>query len=568
MLKSVFVKNFALLDHIEIEFLPGLNIITGETGAGKSILIDALGSTLGEKVDGDILRAGSDKAIVESTFFVNNLNEVKAILDQNEIDELDNSLILRKEVGQSGRNRVFVNDTPATASVLSEISDLLVDLHGQHEHQALLKVKYHVDYLDAFGNYDELLEQVRDAYDILMAGIRDLEQLKQRAKALAEKREIYQHQLKEISAVKPQPGEEDELIQEEKILNNSEKLYQLTNELYTKLYDAEQSVYDVLAESLNKLDDLNEIDSQFGEYREECQSARISVEEISKFVQHYMANVEFSPERLEEIRTRLAQFSQLRKKYGRTIEDVLKHKEQLEQELSLIENVDEMLETKQKQIVHAREHFSELAVTLSGNRQDAAKRLEAAVVQALAELGMQGARFQIQVQPMQDANGVASISGERYKAHANGIDQVEFFMTANTGDDLKPLAKVASGGEISRIMLSLKTALAEADRVPVLIFDEIDIGISGRIAQAVGRSLKRLARTHQVICITHLPQIASLADHHFVVEKFATETTTYTKVRKLQDSERALEVAKLLGGETVSEAHIQSAKELINQGNT
>jgi DNA repair protein RecN (Recombination protein N) len=333
------------------------------------------------------------------------------------------------------------------------------------------------------------------------------------------------------------------------------------------LYETENSAIDVLSEASEKLQDLTKIDNQFNSYKKECESAKIIVEEISKFVQSYNSNIEFNPERLEEVRTRLAQLSGLKKKYGSTIEDILSFSEKIEQELFLIENLDESISQIQQKINEDKSKFSELCIQLSEQRKQTAQKLESTVVDVLSQLGMVSAKFKINFEQTQDTDGLVSIESINYKATSTGVDSVEFYISTNPGEELKPLAKIASGGEISRIMLALKSALAEADKVPVLIFDEIDKGISGRIAQAVGKSLKDLAKTHQIICITHLPQIASMGDHHFVIEKYSEGNTTYTNIRKVKDDERALEIAKLLSGKTITEAHIQGAQELIEQAN-
>ncbi|MBD3287782.1 DNA repair protein RecN, partial [candidate division KSB1 bacterium] len=397
--------------------------------------------------------------------------------------------------------------------------------------------------------------------------IEELDSLKSKEQSLKEKKEIYEFQINEISSVNPQLGEEEELIQEEKILRNSEKLYQLTNDLYQRLYEAEGSAIEIFSEATEKLVSLAEIDSQFENYKQDCQSAQIIIEEISKFLQSYNTNIAFEPERLEEIRERLAHFSGLKKKYGGSIGDILKHKEKIESELSLIENLDDKIKEKTSEIEAEKKVLLELCLNLSIERKRASEKLQRSVEEALTHLGMSRAKFEILIERHEDPDGLLVIDGKRCKVSPRGIDQVEFLLSANPGEEPKPLVKVASGGEVSRIMLALKTALAEADKIPVLIFDEIDIGISGRIAQAVGKSLKNLAKTHQVICITHLPQIASMSDHHFVVEKYSGEERTFTKIRKLQPEERPLEIAKLLGGEQVTETHIKSAKELIDQVN-
>ncbi len=565
MLSKLTVKNFALIDLVEVNFEPGLNIITGETGAGKSILIDALGSTLGEKVYGDILRKKDDRAIIEAIFNINENAGINSKVLEQDLHDFKDSVILRKEVHQTGRNRSFVNDSPVAADILSEFGDLLVDLHGQHEHQALLKMKYHIQYLDDYGGFDDMLKQVHNVYDKVTSLIEERESLKSKEQSLSEKKEIYEFQINEIAGVNPQLGEEEELIKEEKILRNSEKLYQLTNELYQQLYETEGSAIEIFSRASEKLSMLTDIDKQFEPHKQECQSARIIIEEISKFLQSYNSNIAFDPARLQEIRERLAHFSGLKKKYGGSIEDILKQKDNIEKELLLIENLDGKINEKTDEIESEKKVLAELCLNLSHERTRIASQLQKSVEEALAQLGMSRAKFEVLIDQREDPEGLLTIEGKKYRTGPRGIDHVEFLLSANPGEEPKPLVKVASGGEVSRIMLALKTALAEADKIPVLIFDEIDIGISGRIAQAVGKSLKKLAQTHQIICITHLPQIASMSDYHFVVEKYSNEGRTFTKIRKLTPEEKPLEIAKLLGGEQVTVTHIKSAEELIEQ---
>ena len=566
MLKTLQVEKFALLDHIDVSFYEGLNIITGETGAGKSILIGALGSTLGEKVDGDVLRKGSQKAVIEGGFSYGSMEQIDEILRSNDIDVLpDRTIILRKEVHQSGRNRAFVNDTPVPVTVLTAIGDLLVDLHGQHDHQALLNQRYHVQYLDDYGAYSDLSQEVKESYHILNKYITDLHDLKQKEDLLREKRELFQFQLQEINAIDPQPGEEDELIQDERILKNSEKLFESTTVLYDKLYGSDGSAFEVISEACDILKELTQIDNKFADFIADISTSRITIEELAKFLQSYNSSVEFNPVRLEEVRERLIQFSRLKKKFGASIQDVLAHRDEIMRELTRIENLDSELDQLSGKISEQRARFSMLCDRLSQRRKTAALDLERVITEVLHELGIPAARFKVQIDAVQSDDGLVELGGKHFTANHSGMDQVEFLISTNAGEDLKPLVKVASGGEISRVMLSIKSALAQADRVPILIFDEIDNGVSGRIAQSVGRRLRKLAKTHQIICITHLPQIASMADHHFVVEKFTENDQSYTRIRKLLPQEQAYEVAKLMGGEVISETQLKSAGELIEE---
>ncbi len=567
MLKSLHVENFAVIDQVDVEFGPGLNIITGETGAGKSILIDALGSTIGGKIEADSLRKGASKTVAECIFRIAGNAELHQVLQMHDIDQFDDTVILRKEISDSLRNRAFVNDTPVPNAVLADIGNLLVDLHGQHEHQSLLNTSYHIQYLDEFGGYQPLLSQVRQHYHRLIELIDQFNELKHQQATVNEKRDLYEYQRDEINAINPKPGEEEALLQEEKILQNSEKLYQTTTELFAELYDSEASVFDRIAAAQSRLDQLSAIDSRFDGIKADAQAARVAVEEIANFLQRYFNNIEFNPDRLEQIRTRLGQFAMLKRKYHRTIDELMLYRDQIERELQQIENMDDLISAKQKEIEQERIELIQLSQSLSQLRQEAGQRLEREVLSRLAELGMKNARFNVRIKWISDEKGMVTIDQTRYRVSDRGLDQVEFYIATNPGEDLKPLVKVASGGEISRIMLALKSSLAQVDRIPVLIFDEIDLGISGRIAQAVGLALKRLSKTHQIICITHLPQIASMGDQHYVVEKIVEGETTQTHIRKLSCDERAVEIAKLLGGQSVSETHIQAARELIEEAN-
>lgn len=564
MLKSLLVNNFALLDHVSVEFKNGLIVLTGETGAGKSIFIDAMGAILGDKVDGSVVRQGAEKAVVEAIFSTDESYEVQALLKDLELWDESGDLIIRREVHASGRTRSFANDTPINLNILGEIGNYLVDLHGQHEHQSLLKVSEHCKFLDQFGKLTDDLQETGQIFQ-------ELNQLQQQQHALQEKqsrvlqqKDLLAFQLEEIERIDPQTGEEDELLKEEKILQNSEKIFQLSNQVYRSLYDDRNSVYDQLSEAVSALEELGEIDERIKKLNEACESARIIVEDTAKFLQNYLSSTEFEPDRLESIRQRLGELSGLKKKFGGSLEAVLQIRDNLKQELNSMDNLEQELHEVSAKLQRKKEKYTEVALNLSRKRQFAAQQLKAIIETHLAELGMEQAKVEIETSPLPDPDGFVSVDGECYKATKNGIDFVEFFLAANPGSPPKPLVKVASGGEISRVMLALKLAQADADRLPVMVFDEVDSGVSGRIARAVGRNLRKLANSHQIICITHLPQIASLGHSHFLVEKFSENQETRTIIRKLENEERIIAVAKLLGGETISDAHRKSAKELID----
>ncbi len=566
MLKSLLIKNYALIEEISVDFSSGLTIITGETGAGKTILIDALGLLLGERASTEMIRTGAEKAIVEGVFHFNGNARVADILRASENDITD-ELIVRRELTTKGQSRCFVNDSPVSVSLLKEIGDELVDLHGQHEHQSLLRPETHIDFLDDFGGYKKEITSYQTVFRSLAELTRKKRELQDQENEVKAKKSLYEFQIKEIDAVNPQTGEENQLESELKILENTEKLNELTNGIHQLLYEAEHSVRDSLIKARKMVEQLAEIDGTFTESIGEARSAEVIVEELSKQVQNYASRIEFNPERLEKIRERLGALSLLKKKYGGTIDLLIEFRKKIGEEFTFAENFDVELSKLEKELELLRTECGVKASFLTQKRKESAKKLEQAILTSIAELGIQKAKFTtvIQQRTIDKSNTMLSVKvgNQLFEATSKGVDHVEFFISTNVGEDVKPLVKVASGGEVSRIMLALKGALADSDKTPLLIFDEIDTGVSGRIGQSVGLSLKKLSQHHQVIAITHLPQIAGLADAHFAVEKIETNKKTSTRLRKLETEERVREVAKLMSGAEVTEAGLKSARELM-----
>jgi len=566
MLKTLAIRNYVLIDELRIDFQAGLNIITGETGAGKSILIGALGGLLGDKMGREVIRAGADRAVVEGEFDIANLPGIREYLSEHDVESADEGLIIRREVSAGGKSRCFVNDQPVSIAVLAGLGDLLVDLHGQHEHQLLLQVAHHGDYLDAFAGLAAERTAMKEKFQQLTACIRELQEVERTAREAEKSRDFMRFQLNEINAIAPQAGEDDALKAEEQILHNAEMLYERTGRLFQKLYEADGSAAEILAAAESDLAQLSQIDERFRAMVTEAQNARIVVQELAQSVQRYAQAISFDPERLEKIRIRGADLAGLKRKYGGTLQAVLDQAARLTRELDLIENLDEAIAGLQKNLDQARAAAGELSRNISERRKKAGEIFSNRVQGVLEELGMPRARFSIRQTFTPDTDEpFVQIEGSTARIGPKGFDLIEFLLAANPGEEDKPLAVVASGGEISRVMLALKSLLAEADQVPVLIFDEIDIGISGRIAQAVGRNLKALGRSHQVLCITHLPQIASMADHHFLVEKSGDDKQTRTTIRPLTAEDSIRQIAALLGGEKVTEAHLRSAAELVQE---
>ncbi len=571
MLKSLSIRNYALISEISLELSPGLVIITGETGAGKSILIDALGLILGTRASAEEVRSGAEKAIVEAVFDVSGNKRVKALCKENDV-ECPDELVVRREVSAKGQSRCFVSDSPVPLTLQKQIGELLVDLHGQHEHQSLLRTEMHGGMLDDFGGLEGMVEEFSRSFLAYREKTRELENLRQRERHLRDKKEFFDFQIREIDAVSPRPGEEDALERELKILENAERLFGSTGSIYEILYEGEKSIRDQLVLVRNQLLHLAEIDDRFKEAAGECESAEAVINELARFIQGYNAKVEFNPERLEELRERLGRLALLKKKYGGTLASVIEHREQIGREVALAENFEEVIARLQADSDAVQAACAALAQRLSAKRHDVSRRIEKGIVDELKHLGIQNGQFQVQIaqDELDDEDASTAfvrVGRKRLKLNPRGYDTVEFLVSTNLGEDPKPLVKVASGGEVSRIMLALKSILAKSDRLPLMVFDEIDVGVSGRIAQEVGRSLKSLSAFHQVIAITHLPQIAGLADVHFVVTKSEQKGRTTTSVQQLTLDGQVEEVARLMSGAEVTEAGLASARELMGQTN-
>jgi DNA repair protein RecN (Recombination protein N) len=429
----------------------------------------------------------------------------------------------------------------------------------------LLRTETHIELLDEYGRLEGLREEYKKSYSAVRAVASELDSLRAKEEQYAKMLDVYDFQLKEIDDVGPAEGEEEGLDRERKILENAERLYETTAKLHGSLYDGDQSAHDLLVAARNQIEDLAEIDPAFSPLREECNTATVIVEELTKFLQSYSSRIEFNPERLEQIRDRLGQLSLLRKKYGGSIEAVVKHREEIAREFEVATHFEDEIRSLETSLQKATEALADVGHRLSGKRFDRIQRISQGVEKTLATLGIPNGRFVVQIEPLQAKKGSLTLhhGNDQLIAGPLGLDDVEFLLSTNPGEDPKPLAKIASGGEISRVMLALKSILAKSERLPLLVFDEIDTGISGRIAQAVGKMLKSLASFHQIIAITHLPQIAGLADAHYAVEKKEAKGRTMTQLRPLQLEERVSEVAKLLSGSVVTQSSLDGARELM-----
>jgi len=569
MLQSLYVRDYALIEELEMEFGSGLNIITGATGAGKSILIGALSMILGERANTDVVRGDAKKAVVEGIFDDADTDRIRSVLEENaiETDPLPR-VILRRRITERG-SRGFVNDTPATLDVMRAVAAELIDLHGQHEHQSLLHTETHLRLLDSFGGLGGLVEHYQKKRQHVADLVAEREQLANRERELRQQKELYEFQIEEIDEVDPQPGEEEELEAERRVLENAEQLYSSTRGLYEMLFEDENAVHDQLVVARNDLQDLARIDDAFEEQVDEIETAQIIVSELANFLQDYNAHIEFDPERLEAIRQRTTELEKLKRKYGGTLEAVLEHRREIGEQYELAQDFEGNLERLDEEIREAQADLTDVALRLSDKRREVAARIEDAILDELATLGMPDSQFEVRFTRQEEPDGWIRPEGEsaRFRAFQKGLDQVEFFISTNVGVSPMPLAEVASGGEISRIMLALKTILAKSERLPILVFDEIDVGISGDMARRVGESMHNLARYHQIITITHLPQIAALGDRHFKVKKIVEDGTTKTTIHQLDENEQATQVASLISGEDVTDAALKNARELMAAGN-
>jgi DNA repair protein RecN (Recombination protein N) len=565
MLKSLYVRDFALIDELSVSFAPGLTIITGETGAGKSILMGALNMVLGERASAEVVRAGARKAVIEAIFSGEHYENIGEMLDEEQIERTP-ELILRRDISATGQSRCFINDTPCTVSLLKRAGQQLVDLHGQHDHQLLLHAETHAGMLDGFGLLHAETAQYRNTLEEYRKLRRELQSLTERAVALREKRDFIDYQYRELDAAALVAGEERSIDEEINLLENAETLYSLGTELGEHLYESESSAYTALSSAVHLLEKLSAIDKSFEPWLEELRGATATVEELNRFAGSYTGGIEFNSDRLEELRERQMLLQRLAKKHGKSIDELIALHDQLAEELSLEENLAGELAAIEADIRSARTALSASASSLSEHRREAAGRLEEEIIAGLSTLGIPHSAFEVRFTREAAPDGDIEIDGTRYKAFDNGCDRVEFMISTNLGESPKPLAKVASGGEISRVMLAMKSALARSAELPILVFDEIDTGISGKVAQSVGFSLKRLSRMHQIMAITHLPQIAAMGDLHLAVVKRIEADRTLTGVTPLNEDEHVREVARLFSGADITDTSIQLAEELIEAG--
>lgn len=557
MLSLLKIRNVALIDSVEVEFGPGLNLLTGETGSGKSIIVDSLGALIGARTTADIIKDDRDAAEIEGIFTIGENPTLRKLLSEAGIDADGDDLIIRREILRSGRNRIFVNDRLVTAAFLKTVGPHLAEIFGQGESLSLYSASEHRQLLDDYARLGELLSRVSDAFSEFAAARRHLASLDRDESERLQMLDTLRFQINEISSVNLDPSEAENLEEEKRRLVNTGRLTELSSEALALLYESDDSTLSTLDRARRRVDDLAAFDRRFAAYGDGLDAARAVIEDLAFAVREYAAGIEFSPARLNEIEARLAEINRISRKYGGSAEAALAHLDEAKKKLAAIESAEESKEAASAAVVAARSKYISLARELSAARHRFADEYSQAVAAGLKDVALAKAKFEIRIDS--DALHLEDEAG----FGPAGADKVEFYFSANPGESPKPLAKIASGGEASRLMLILKTAARYLSDGRSLIFDEVDAGIGGRVAEAVGTKLRSLSAGGQVLCVTHQAQVASKADRHFVVEKKFGRGKTQIGIRLLDTAGRIEEIARMLAGERITDAARANAKELI-----
>ena len=573
MLEKLFIKNYLIIKEAELNFSKGLNILTGETGAGKTIILDALSLILGERADYSIIKNEKEKLIIEGIFKIENKGKINRFLKEKELlldSEDNNSVILRRELYKKGFSRNFINDTPVSNSDLQEFGNLIIDIHSQNEHQSLLNKDTHLEILDNFISDKKIIDDFENEFENYKSEVNKFNELVNKKDSLQERKVFIEYQLKEINDVNPQSDEDSQLENELSKLENSEEISTALNASLQRLYDGDNNIIAGLSLTIKELKKICKYDSELEKLIADVESSYISLKDVSSTLSEYNESLNFDAVRIEQIRDRLGALNFLKKKYKLSVNELIDKSAALAEELNLTENFDYEIEQMKKKIDGGKEKLFKLSGKLSDERKKATKNLQKSVNSYLKEVGLESAEFKVDHKfylSKEDDLFTCKKEKEKVLITSSGIDDIEFLLMTNKGGDFSPLRKTASGGEISRIMLSIKAALSGKDNIPILVFDEIDAGISGRIAGKVGKLLKDLSKSHQIISITHLPQIAAKSENHLYVSKTETKdknkTETVAEIKVLTEEEKITEVAKMLSGENVTKASLQSARELI-----
>jgi len=563
MLTHLAINDFAIIDALSISFSGGSNILSGETGAGKSIIINAVNLIVGGRASPDLIRTGADRAVVEALFQVPAESPLSRILADMDIP-FDGEVLIKRTISKEGKSRVRINGSLATLHMLSQLGLHLISVSGQNEHQVLLRPDNHLFILDDFGDLTKQRLTFTRLYRDYYAHKETLQKLRDDLQKEEEKRELTQFQIQEIEEVKLVPGEDIGLEEERSRLMHAETLMDIVFRGYHTLYEKDESVLSVLSLLTKEMDKGVSMDSNLDHFKKELESVELQVEDLALELRNFYAKLRVDPKRLEAIEERLQLIRRLKKKYGSSIEEILFFKEELSQKRYQLAQKQEELKRGETELEEKREGLMRMATSLSQKRREIAETLEKRVLEELDQLGMAGTRFNIGFSSISSVGGTHLADIVDSAISADGIDVVEFLISPNVGEDLRPLAKIASGGELSRIMLALKTILARSGLVETLVFDEIDAGIAGATAAIIGEKLRSLAQYHQILCITHLPQIACSGEKHFLVEKRVSKGRTRTLISSLNREGRVNEIARLLGGKTISEKTLAHAREMLS----
>ena len=554
MLVDLVVENYAVIAQARVRFHAGLNLLTGETGSGKSIVVDALGLLFGGRASADMVRTGADRARVSGVFEAPITPSLAKLLDEAGTSAEDGEIVIEREIQANGKSRAFVGSRPATVTLLKDLATYLGDIHGQHDQQQLFSPLVQCEMLDAFGGAEALVGEIAALFRRWRSAAAEIEELDRTAQEKLRLKDLWEFQRKEIESIAPQPGEDAELEQERRILRNVVRLQEVSAAVYAALYEDPQSAGAQLGTIERRLEELAHIDESLREMTGILKPASIAIDEAARWLSHYLGKLEADPGRLEEVESRLAALEKLKRKYGASLGEVLVFLETVKAELGAVEDSSSRREGLKKEITELSAAYEAAAGKLSAKRKEAAKQLAKRAEGELAALAMEKTRVEIRVLP--------GSWSER------GADTIEFLMAPNVGEELKPLERIASGGELSRVALALKTCAGSRSTSsngapPTLVFDEVDAGVGGSAAEAVGRRLKRLARSAQVICVTHLAQIAGFADHHYYVEKHSSRGRTVATVEELPAAARTQEIGRMLSGERVTPEALRHAAQLM-----
>ena len=570
MIETLSIHNIALIDELDLELAPGLNIFTGETGAGKSVILRSIGLVLGERANADIVREGADFAKVEAGVAPNDQHPMwRTDFAFSDVLDPSDAVILSRRISASGRSRCHVNGRLVNLSQLQALGTLLVDIHGQHEHQSLFRTQTHLRLLDDFGGCTDARQQVSKVHAHLQTLQQEATELAETLRASEREKDLLEFEIKELTSASLEDGEDEALAAEARILKNAEELGQSARRVYALLdgdtsAGGDLSALERLKDAAKTLTKLSELDDSLSEVLDRLETSLYELEDVALHTRQYADTVEYNPMRLDEVTDRLALISKLKRRYGNSISEILAYHAEAEQKLQTLQFGSEKQESLQAEIHKTIQEAQHLCLALSAKRLHIAKQLSKQIEKELRTLGMDKAEFHTSVRHIPEERGPFQIDGERYAFRSHGMDDVEFLIAPNVGSEARPIARIASGGEISRIMLALKTVLVQVDEIPTLLFDEIDSGIGGKVADVVGGKLKELSEFAQVICITHLPQIARFADKHFRVEKKVVGERALITAKPLTPEEQVNEIARMHGGEE-TEIGLAHARELLSE---